>query len=156
MLYTPYVCELGAGTGVATGAGTGTGHVSAMGTTAQMETASATRSVDKTGRVVFHTGDLLGVPELCFPASEEHPGVTGLSLPPPSICSSVNLTTTIVTGDTDDKKANKSGKQVRKRKRGLDAFSVGQDEAEVFVFSYGTVVIWGMDEAQERRFLASM
>jgi len=29
-------------------------------------------------------------------------------------------------------------------------------EAEVYVFSYGTVVIWGMTEAQERRFLSSM
>lgn len=29
-------------------------------------------------------------------------------------------------------------------------------EAEIFVFGYGTVVIWGMSEAQEKRFLASM
>lgn len=29
-------------------------------------------------------------------------------------------------------------------------------EAEIFVFGYGTVVIWGMTEPQEKRFLASM
>jgi uncharacterized Rmd1/YagE family protein len=28
--------------------------------------------------------------------------------------------------------------------------------AEVFVFKYGTVVLWGMTEAQEKRFLSSM
>jgi len=30
------------------------------------------------------------------------------------------------------------------------------NEAEIFVFAYGTVVIWGMTEAQEKRFLASI
>ena len=29
-------------------------------------------------------------------------------------------------------------------------------EAEIFLFEYGTVVIWGMTEAQEKRFLSSM
>ena len=29
-------------------------------------------------------------------------------------------------------------------------------EAEIFLFSYGTVVIWGMTEQQERRFLSSL
>ncbi|KAF7300694.1 DUF155 domain-containing protein [Mycena chlorophos] len=30
------------------------------------------------------------------------------------------------------------------------------EEAEIFLFEYGTVVIWGMTEAQERRFLSSL
>lgn len=29
-------------------------------------------------------------------------------------------------------------------------------EAEIFLFEYGTVVLWGMTEAQEKRFLSSM
>lgn len=28
--------------------------------------------------------------------------------------------------------------------------------AEIFLFKYGTVVIWGMSEAQEKRFLSSL
>ena len=28
--------------------------------------------------------------------------------------------------------------------------------AEIFLFRYGTVVIWGMSEAQEKRFLSSL
>jgi uncharacterized Rmd1/YagE family protein len=36
-------------------------------------------------------------------------------------------------------------------------FLVTQDPlADIFVFSYGVVVIWGMTEAQEKRFLSSM
>ena len=30
------------------------------------------------------------------------------------------------------------------------------DVAEVFIFKYGTVVIWGMSEEEEQRFLVSM
>jgi uncharacterized Rmd1/YagE family protein len=35
-------------------------------------------------------------------------------------------------------------------------FGTSPTEAEIFVFEYGTVVIWGMSEAQERRFLSSL
>ncbi|KAG6330272.1 hypothetical protein ID866_8815 [Astraeus odoratus] len=68
----------------------------------------------------FHTGDLLGVPELNPLLSADHDG----------------------NGD------------LKKRKR--SKFYTTPTEAEVFVFSYGTVVIWGMTEAQERRFLSSI
>jgi len=40
-----------------------------------------------------------------------------------------------------------------KKKSKFDDVSAG---AEIFLFSYGTVVIWGMTEAQEKRFLTSM
>lgn len=40
-----------------------------------------------------------------------------------------------------------------KRKSKFDA---SLTEAEIFMFEYGTVVIWGMTEAQEKRFLSSM
>lgn len=43
---------------------------------------------------------------------------------------------------------------VRRKKRSF--FDTTSHEAEIFMFQYGTVVIWGMTEAQERRFLASM
>ncbi|KXN89145.1 Sporulation protein RMD1 [Leucoagaricus sp. SymC.cos] len=42
-----------------------------------------------------------------------------------------------------------------KRKR-KSFFNTTAYEAEIFMFQYGTVVIWGMTEAQERRFLASI
>ncbi|KAG6888465.1 hypothetical protein C0992_008433 [Termitomyces sp. T32_za158] len=35
-------------------------------------------------------------------------------------------------------------------------FDTTSTEAEIFLFDYGTVVIWGMTEAQERRFLSSI
>ncbi|TFK71887.1 DUF155-domain-containing protein [Pluteus cervinus] len=41
----------------------------------------------------------------------------------------------------------------RKKKSKFDATPT---EAEIFLFPYGTVVIWGMTEAQERRFLATL
>ncbi|KAJ7695446.1 hypothetical protein B0H17DRAFT_1055910 [Mycena rosella] len=41
-----------------------------------------------------------------------------------------------------------------KKKSKFDATTV--EEAEIFLFEYGTVVIWGMTEPQERRFLSSI
>lgn len=41
-------------------------------------------------------------------------------------------------------------------KKRRSKFYAVPNEAEIFVFGYGTVVIWGMSEAQEKRFLASM
>lgn len=35
-------------------------------------------------------------------------------------------------------------------------FDTTATEAEIFLFDYGTVVIWGMTEPQEKRFLSSM
>jgi len=41
-------------------------------------------------------------------------------------------------------------------KKKKSKFDTTATEAEIFLFSYGTVVIWGMTEAQEKRFLSSM
>jgi uncharacterized Rmd1/YagE family protein len=46
-----------------------------------------------------------------------------------------------------------SGSRTRKMKSKFDTTAA---EAEIFLFNYGTVVIWGMTEAQEKRFLSSM
>lgn len=46
-----------------------------------------------------------------------------------------------------------SAKQKAKKK---SKFDDTPSEAEIFMFDYGTVVIWGMSEAQEKRFLSSM
>jgi len=35
-------------------------------------------------------------------------------------------------------------------------FDTTASEAEIFMFEYGTIVIWGMTEPQEKRFLSSM
>jgi uncharacterized Rmd1/YagE family protein len=42
------------------------------------------------------------------------------------------------------------------KRKGSKWDTVGTDEAEIFLFSYGTVVIWGMTEQQEKRFLSSL
>lgn len=43
------------------------------------------------------------------------------------------------------------------RRKGRSKFLVLQDTlSDIFVFSYGVVVIWGMTEVQERRFLSSL
>jgi uncharacterized Rmd1/YagE family protein len=44
---------------------------------------------------------------------------------------------------------------VKKHKRKHSKFDAPA-KAEVFIFKYGTVVIWGMTEQQEKRFLSSM
>jgi uncharacterized Rmd1/YagE family protein len=44
----------------------------------------------------------------------------------------------------------------RAMKKAKSKFDTAGSEAEIFMFSYGTVVIWGMTEAQEKRFLSSM
>ncbi|KAF7323884.1 DUF155 domain-containing protein [Mycena kentingensis (nom. inval.)] len=48
---------------------------------------------------------------------------------------------------------NEPPEPARKRSK-FDTNAV--DEAEIFLFEYGTVVIWGMTEPQERRFLSSI
>lgn len=49
-------------------------------------------------------------------------------------------------GDNDDR-------TVKKKRNKFDTTAT---EAEIFLFEYGTVVIWGMTESQERRFLSSL
>lgn len=44
----------------------------------------------------------------------------------------------------------------RVRKKGKSKFDTTASEAEIFLFPYGTIVIWGMTEAQEKRLLTSM
>lgn len=43
----------------------------------------------------------------------------------------------------------------RPKHRSTDIFET-PTEAEIFIFEYGTVVIWGMSEAEEKRFLSSL
>ncbi|KAG2003312.1 hypothetical protein CC2G_003923 [Coprinopsis cinerea AmutBmut pab1-1] len=42
------------------------------------------------------------------------------------------------------------------RKKSKSKFDTTATEAEIFLFPYGTVVIWGMTETQEKRFLSSI
>lgn len=48
---------------------------------------------------------------------------------------------------------SENGGVARKKKSKFDTTA---SEAEIFMFRYGTVVIWGMTEPQEKRFLSSM
>ncbi|EJF63856.1 hypothetical protein DICSQDRAFT_145332 [Dichomitus squalens LYAD-421 SS1] len=75
------------------------------------------------------TGDLLGVPELA-------PGQSG----------------TGAQGQLDAEASEHANDKGRKRSK----FAETPTEAEIFIFEYGTVVIWGMTEAQEKRFLSSL
>ncbi|TDL24652.1 DUF155-domain-containing protein [Rickenella mellea] len=92
--------------------------------------ASETRgSKHKASESASKVGDLLGVPEL---RNTEH-------------------------GDTDaeehDGPRPPTGNKEKKKKH----FDAGVGEtAEIFMFEYGTVVIWGMTESQEKRFLSSI
>ena len=42
------------------------------------------------------------------------------------------------------------------KRKGSKWDMVGTGDAEIYLFSYGTVVIWGMTEQQEKRFLSSL
>lgn len=76
-------------------------------------------------------GDLLGVPELA-------PGES-------------------VNNDADVSTGPHVGEELgAQQKRKKSKFSEVPAEAEIFLFQYGTVVIWGMTEAEEKRFLSSM
>ncbi|KAJ8517802.1 hypothetical protein ONZ45_g5079 [Pleurotus djamor] len=51
---------------------------------------------------------------------------------------------------------SEDGSSTPRARRKKSKFDVSASQAEIFLFSYGTVVIWGMTEAQEKRFLASI
>lgn len=44
----------------------------------------------------------------------------------------------------------------KKRKHRFDRVGEGHPSSEVFMFEFGVVVLWGMTETQEKRFLTSM
>ncbi|KAF8801104.1 DUF155-domain-containing protein [Phlegmacium glaucopus] len=46
--------------------------------------------------------------------------------------------------------------RVATKKKKSSKFDTSASEAEIFMFEYGTVVIWGMTEQQEKRFLSSI
>ncbi|KAG2152661.1 DUF155-domain-containing protein [Suillus bovinus] len=50
--------------------------------------------------------------------------------------------------------AEDNGRSSNRKK--ISKFHTVPTEAEIFIFAYGTVVIWGMSEAQEKRFLSSI
>ena len=58
----------------------------------------------------------------------------------------------------NDSHAHTDGEQEVTKRRRKNKFLVPETprEAEIFMFKYGTVVLWGMTEAQEKRFLSSM
>lgn len=73
-------------------------------------------------------GDLLGVPELAPRENNSNGFHTAVS------------------------ESNQAATVRRKKSK----FEEVPTEAEIFLFQYGTVVIWGMTEAEEKRFLSSM
>ncbi|OCH93952.1 DUF155-domain-containing protein [Obba rivulosa] len=59
-------------------------------------------------------------------------------------------------GDTSQNGATADSGVERTMGKKKSKFSETPTEAEIFMFRYGTVVIWGMTEAQEKRFLSSI
>lgn len=98
-----------------------------------------------TSKSFVQEGDLLGVPELR--QTEEHqPEHNG---------------TNDAGHDQDDDPEMTPLAQAILRRQGRPRFDSVSDQdnpstPEVFLFDYGTVVIWGMTEAQEKRFLHSL
>lgn len=78
-----------------------------------------------------------------FQAESREPGQTGDLLGVPELAPG--------TSDVEGAQEPANGKSKKKSK-----FSEAPTEAEIFIFEYGTVVLWGMTEAQEKRFLSSM
>jgi uncharacterized Rmd1/YagE family protein len=90
------------------------------------------------------TGDLLGIPELHEQDALEQPAeIDGMAQPHPA-------------SDTETGLAISGGLNAKRRRVKGTKFTAKPTEAEIFIFKYGTVVIWGMTEAQEKRFLSSM
>ncbi|CDO75735.1 hypothetical protein BN946_scf184921.g11 [Trametes cinnabarina] len=81
------------------------------------------------GRSQSQTGDLLGVPELA-------PGASDVDGP----------------ASSNTEVQEPANGRTKKRSK----FAEAPTQAEIFIFEYGTVVIWGMTEAQEKRFLSSL
>ncbi|KAL1943811.1 hypothetical protein VTO73DRAFT_3629 [Trametes versicolor] len=78
-----------------------------------------------------------------FQGESREPGQTGDLLGVPELAPG--------TSDVEGAHEPANGKSRKKSK-----FSEAPTEAEIFIFEYGTVVLWGMTEAQEKRFLSSI
>lgn len=95
----------------------------------------------------LQTGDLLGIPEL-LEDGVQNGGADGDK----HHAADEDEDEGAQNGD-----AGRKGKDKRRKKSsGLSKFRAKPTEAEIFIFKYGTVVIWGMTEQQEKRFLSSM
>ena len=76
----------------------------------------------------------------------------------PSDAPSLRLDSSAMTGDLlgipELRENGDDEPTITKKKR--SKFDTTATEAEIFIFDYGTVVIWGMTETQEKRFLTSL
>jgi uncharacterized Rmd1/YagE family protein len=87
---------------------------------------------------VTSEGDLLGVPEL---APADNLDITSPELYTPELD----------THTSPEIYTSPNGKH-----SSIKPWTEEPTQPEVFLFAYGTVVLWGMTEAQERRFLTSL
>ncbi|CEH14293.1 Uncharacterized conserved protein [Ceraceosorus bombacis] len=103
------------------------------------------------------TGDLLGIPELADEAEENRQGEAHAT--PYGDGTQSNPTSgTLVDSqgaDKDDEvqEEERERKRFERRRRRQERFTVKGMLPEVFFMEYGTVVIWGMTHAQEKRLL---
>ncbi|KAF8328268.1 uncharacterized protein EI90DRAFT_3126462 [Cantharellus anzutake] len=103
------------------------------------------------------SGDLLGIPELVRNDVSQHASQAAQPSPKSShkwLVDDASYSLHRVPSESTVRE-RRSTKTVKRRPK-FD--KVGQEgiDAEVFLFEYGTVVCWGMTEAQEKRFLSSM
>ena len=80
--------------------------------------------------------------------------------PPPNLHGSWRPSThSAPTGDLlgiPELREHGESENVRVTTKKSSKFDTTASEAEIFMFGYGTIVIWGMTEPQEKRFLSSM
>jgi uncharacterized Rmd1/YagE family protein len=109
------------------GAGTGRRGVKWRSSGSDGETTAAT-AVETTPELTAHAGSPPATGDLLgVPELTAAADAVGAALPPPAT-----------------------------KRKGSKWDTTGTGEAEIFLFSYGTVVIWGMTEQQEKRFLSSL
>lgn len=79
---------------------------------------------------------------------------------PPSLTQDLSKSTSASHAPTGDllgiPEFREADGEERPTKKVKSKFNTAASEAEIFMFSYGAIVIWGMTEPQEKRFLSSM
>ncbi|PWN27099.1 DUF155-domain-containing protein [Jaminaea rosea] len=102
------------------------------------------------------TGDLLGIPELNEDEAEQQQAEDGTKANAAENGNGTSSSTTLVETDADEARRLEHERLLRReeaRRERRERFTVKGATPEVFFMEYGTVVIWGMTQSEERRLL---
>jgi uncharacterized Rmd1/YagE family protein len=106
----------------------------------------------------YHTNPIL-IDEVIYTPYQYDPPSSNRAMSPSRLSSRFRLHPRPKTGDLlgiPELQEEQSDSERMRRGKRRSKFDVSSTGAEIFLFNYGTVVIWGMTEAQERRFLSSL